>query len=367
MHGLVDFLKEKKMTNYELPQMKYPEQKGLISIIVPIYNTGNNLKECLDSILSQTFATWEAILVDDGSTDNTREIVDEYAKKDSRFIAIYKQNGGTLLARKTGLENSKGEFIANIDSDDKYNPQCLEKIYAKITETNADFVWYKFQVADEKHHLESHSYFATDCKWNTDPSENIAMALTPRQGPALILWNKLIKREIYAKVSFPRVHLTLCEDPVQMLQVVYHSKSAQFVSENLYFYRADGSTTSGSKPTIEVIGTIFINKTLENLFNGNIPLKVKNTFYCMRGGCTVRNYFLLNKEIRMQFKNEIEPILPGLIKAEKNLNLKICLFLASKGIEFPFKFREFIRKYFWLRLKQILKKVFEFLSKRRTK
>jgi glycosyltransferase involved in cell wall biosynthesis len=97
----------------------------MISIIVPIYNNEINLKEYLDSILSQTFTNWEAILVNDGSTDNTGKIIDEYAKKDSRFIAIHKQNEGTLLARKSGFENSKGNFIANIAVIFASGPGCI--------------------------------------------------------------------------------------------------------------------------------------------------------------------------------------------------------------------------------------------------
>jgi glycosyltransferase involved in cell wall biosynthesis len=111
------------MREFSLPIMKYSEQKELISIIVPICNTKKiHLKECLDSILVQTFSNWKAILVNDGSTDDTRETIDEYTKRDSRFIAIHKQNEGTLLSRKVGLENSKGEFVANIDHDDTYHP-----------------------------------------------------------------------------------------------------------------------------------------------------------------------------------------------------------------------------------------------------
>jgi glycosyltransferase involved in cell wall biosynthesis len=127
------------MINYEFLQMKYPEQKWLISIIVPIYNVEIYLKECLDSILSQTFTNWEAILVNDCSPDNAGKIVDEYTKKDLRFIAINKeQNERLLLARKTGLENSKGEFIANLDSDDVYHPEFL-KIYLFLASKGIEF------------------------------------------------------------------------------------------------------------------------------------------------------------------------------------------------------------------------------------
>jgi glycosyltransferase involved in cell wall biosynthesis len=329
------------MINYELPQMKYPKQKGLISIIVPIYNTGSKLRECVNSILAQTFTNWEAILVDDGSTDNTVEIVDEYAKKDSRFIAIHKQNQGTLLARKTGLESSKGEFIANIDHDDKYNPQFLEKMYAKIIEMNSDFVWCKCQVSDEEK-----PYYMTDCKWNNiDACENVAMIMS-RPGMTCVAWNKLIKREIYAKVRFPNVHLVLGEDQIQVLQVAYHSKSAAFVSEELYFHNlfAGNSSSGFSKPILWILAAIFIEKTIENIFNGVIPHNVKESFYYLVSGFAAYNYFLLDKKTRIQFKDEIEPILPESIKLERKLNLRICLFLASKGIEFPFKLRELIKK-----------------------
>jgi glycosyltransferase involved in cell wall biosynthesis len=321
--------------NAEPPNLKYPEQEGLISIIVPIYNTGNGLRECLDSILSQTFANWEAILVDDGSTDNTGEIVDEYAKKNSRFIVIHKQNGGTLLARKTGLEKSKGEFIANIDHDDKYHPQFLEKMHAKITETNADFVW-----CNGGRSLADKDY--------VNVSENITVAM-PQLGMSCYTWDKLIKREVYAKVYFPNVNLITGEDPVQILQVAYHSKSVVIVPEKLYFYRV-GTGVSSKSLISNVASTIKVKKILEELFNGIALEEVKSAFYCQTSYFAVSNYLLLDKKTKKQFKDEMEPILPELIKAGRHLslNVKVCFFLASKGIEFPFKLREFLRKFYFM-------------------
>jgi glycosyltransferase involved in cell wall biosynthesis len=343
------------MTNYELPQMKYSEQKGLVSIIVPIYNNETTLRECLDSILSQTFKNWETILVDDGSTNNARNIIDEYAEKDSRFVAIHKQNEGTLLARKTGLENSKGEFIANIDHDDMYNQQFLEKMYSKITETNVDFVWCKCQITDEK----NTSYYISDYEWTTDASENIKTMIIPSQGMTWLTWNKLIKREIYAKVYFPDMKIILGEDPVQMLQIAYHSKSAVFVPENLYFHRLTGFSVFSYTMPVSLISNakamIFIEEILKNLFNGVLPYNIEGALYC-RLSYIASNYFLLKKEDRQQFKNKFEPLLPNFIKHEKELNLKICLFLASKGIEFPFAFKEWIKNRNKNRLKEKCKR-----------
>jgi len=321
------------MINYELPQMKYPEQKGLVSIIVPIYNTDKTyLRECLNSILAQTFTNWEAILVNDGSTDDIGKIVDEYAGKDSRFIAIHKQNGGTLLARKTGLENSKGEFIANLDHDDTYHPQFLEKMYVKIMETNADFVWCEREYG---------SLFSqnVDYKWSTDISENISAYIMGRFEKAT--WNKLIRRKIYIKVRFPIMNFVLAEDPIQMVQVVYYSRLAIFIPESLYFHiRAGASNIQNINYPYYIKSRICLREILQNLFNGTIPENVK---YCLWDSIAYR-YFLLNKNQRTELKNKLEPFLPECIKYEKKLNLRICLLLANKGIEFPFKLREEVRK-----------------------
>ena len=317
--------------NYELPKMKYPEQKGLVSIVVPIYNKGIHLKECLNSILAQTFANWEAILVDDGSTDNTGKIIDEYAQKDSRFIAVHKKNEGTLLSRKAGLENSRGEFIASIDHDDVYDPCFIEKMYAKINETKADFVYCDHNSCGNISQL-------SDYEWSADISKNIASALS-WQELTLLTWDKLIRREIYAKVRFPNVHLTFLEDQIQMIQVIRYSKSVAFISECLYFRKSAG-LSSVLKPVLVVKGTIAMKNILEDFFNGLMPKYVKKIFYNEFAAFALHCYYLLNKKTREEFKSDLEPLLPEIVRTQTRLNLKICLYLASKGIEFPIALRE---------------------------
>jgi len=325
------------MVNYELPKMKYSEIKGLISIIVPIYNDETYLRECLDSILAQTLMNWEAILVNDGSTDSTENIINEYVAKDSRFIAIHKQNEGTLLSRKVGLENSKGEFIANLDHDDTYHAQFLEKMYAKIKETNADFVWCRCGATDK-----SDSLYITDYKWDADASKNVSEILTISQGVSFFTWNKLIKREIYAKVCFPNMNIVWGEDPVQIVQVAYHSKSAFFIPEDLYFHKLIGYS-SIKRPMQGIQLAIVLIEILKKLFNNNIPNNVKNAFYRWQS-YVPHYYFLLDNKTRVKFREEIQPIILELAKLESKFNLKITLFLAGKGIEFPFKFREFLKR-----------------------
>ena len=105
---------------------------NMISIIVPVYNTEKFLQACLDSIVAQTFTDFEAILVDDGSTDGSGRICDEYAAKDNRFIVIHKKNEGVSVARNKGVSLAKGDFVSFIDSDDYIHPQMIDILYNEI-------------------------------------------------------------------------------------------------------------------------------------------------------------------------------------------------------------------------------------------
>ena len=98
-----------------------------VSIIVPAYNNGEYIGEALDSVIAQTYPYWECIVVDDGSTDNTREIVAEYCQKESRITYLYQENSGPSVARNNGIEHTSGEFILPLDSDDKIADTYLEK------------------------------------------------------------------------------------------------------------------------------------------------------------------------------------------------------------------------------------------------
>lgn len=114
------------------------ESKALISIIIPIYNVENYLRQCLDSIVSQTYQNFECLLINDGSPDNSAEICREYVDKDPRFRYFEKENGGVSSARNLGIEHSKGEYITFIDSDDWVDSDYLEVLYTTLLEEGAD-------------------------------------------------------------------------------------------------------------------------------------------------------------------------------------------------------------------------------------
>lgn len=112
----------------------------LISILVPVYNVESYLAQCIESIINQTYTNLEIILVDDGSTDNSGQICDNFASKDKRINVIHKKNGGLVSARKAGIAKAHGEYIGFVDSDDYIDSNMFEMLLSKILEQDTDFI-----------------------------------------------------------------------------------------------------------------------------------------------------------------------------------------------------------------------------------
>lgn len=128
-----------------------------VSIIMPCFNNGDNLGVAIESVLAQTFTDWEIIFINDGSTDNSLSIAQEYAKNDERIKIIDQSNSGVISARNKGIAMAKGEFILPLDSDDKISPDCVEKLY-KIMQDNKT---QKFAIAVPKFKYFGYEEFST--------------------------------------------------------------------------------------------------------------------------------------------------------------------------------------------------------------
>ena len=111
-----------------------------ISIIIPVYNVESYLERCVDSVLAQTFEDFEVILVNDGSTDNSPEICDEYLTVDNRIKIIHKDNGGLSSARNSGLDIAKGRYIMFVDSDDWIERNMCQLLYDRIVNTECEMI-----------------------------------------------------------------------------------------------------------------------------------------------------------------------------------------------------------------------------------
>lgn len=129
------------------------------SIIVPVYNVEKYLEDCLDSILKQTYDDFEVIVVNDGSTDNSQKVIDNYAKRDNRIKAFKKKNGGVSDARNYGISKAKGEYFIFVDSDDTINDKLLEKLDKEIKKYDEiDLIKYQLQMTDKEPQLEFNTF-----------------------------------------------------------------------------------------------------------------------------------------------------------------------------------------------------------------
>lgn len=212
-----------------------------ISVIVPIYNTEKYLKKCVDSILSQTYRNLEVVLVDDGSTDGSGKICDEYAENDARVRVIHKENGGLSSARNAGLDAATGDFIAFVDSDDRISPDIYEKMACALGDEK-DVIANCMYVRED----EDGKIFPSSVPHTEDESlssEQLLCELLMHTGDVSAC-TKLYPREVLENLRFPEGILN--EDFVFMLSLTERIKGIRFVGfVGYYYFVRRGSISSG--------------------------------------------------------------------------------------------------------------------------
>ena len=174
----------------------------LVSVIIPVYNVSRYLPQCLESVLSQTWHRLEVIVIDDGSTDSSGQICDQYAERDDRICVIHTQNKGLAAARNLGLESSRGQFISFIDSDDWIEPHTIETFIREALLTGSDIViagYCKEYVGKTVHHSKGKDYSQT-CR-----GRDILAAFAEGRFRN-VAWNKFYRAECFADLRFPDGH-----------------------------------------------------------------------------------------------------------------------------------------------------------------
>lgn len=202
---------------------------GVISVIIPIYNSGEHLYRCLDSIINQTYEKLEIILIDDGSTDGSSRICDEYAHKDSRIICIHQKNGGVSKARNIGISLAQGEYIHFPDSDDYLELDCYEYILGLIREKSCEVVSFEYYITypgkEVTHQLNSDQYGVCGIK----EAHRRVLAGVP------FSWNKLFVRQAVGDIVF-REDIYRGEDTLFVQEVIDQADRVWFDKRPLYHY-----------------------------------------------------------------------------------------------------------------------------------
>jgi len=218
----------------EVFDIKPPQQithcKPEISILVPVYNTGKYLPQCLDSILNQTFRDIEVICVNDASKDDSLRILNEYAQKDSRIIVIDKpQNEGLPQARRSALARSNGQYILSVDSDDWVKENICEELHTMAILGGYDIICCDYIEERKKHSFAVEAQILPEDKLQRIKCGSFGF------GNAKVVWNKLIKRDIYEKVVFPIENNG--EDCYISCQNFYYADKVGYYQKPLYHWR----------------------------------------------------------------------------------------------------------------------------------
>lgn len=204
----------------------------LITVVVPVYNVEKYIRKCVNSILEQVYKEFEVILVDDGSTDTSGIICEDYAKQDARIKVLHKENGGLSSARNYGTIHATGKYICFIDSDDFVEPTYLQYLYDLISRNDSDMaVCSSYWWCSEN----SYDYYKKDVELCLNPEETFKFLFSLEKWFGLFAWNKLYKLELFENISFPEGKYY--EDSGTTYRLVDKCKNVAIGSKPQYYYR----------------------------------------------------------------------------------------------------------------------------------
>ncbi len=298
-----------------------------VSVVVPIYGVEKYLHQCVDSILAQTLKDIEIILVDDGSPDRCPEIVDEYAKKDNRIVAVHQPNGGYGKACNHGIRLARGEYIGLVESDDWIEPDMYEKLYNQITKFDADVCiasFYEYK-SDSTFPDGSHNKKFMETIDNTDNKKLFSIL----EHPFLYtvhesVWSKLYKSELIKNIKFSEQKNASYQDGPFITEVFCKTDRLIAVHDFLYHYRVDNPTSSATNLRRDArLMTILDQREIARdiLKKYNKYDILKEEFYHQSLKAPFRFYRQINPKLKKEFYNKFVYFVRDL-KDDKNYQFK---------------------------------------------
>lgn len=220
----------------------------MISIIMPVYNKYNYLMKSINTIINQTYKDFELIIVDDGSSDGSEKLCDEFAQKDQRIKVIHIKNAGVSNARNVGLDNAKGKYLQFIDSDDYVDEDMLEKLYDKATQYDVDIVISGITKVNHDYEVLNETLpQLIGVKSKNEMLENFASEQRST-GIYGCVSNKFIKRDIVEKFKLRfDTKIKLAEDLDFYLKLYEHISSIYFYDTSFYYYIQNAANSSTSE------------------------------------------------------------------------------------------------------------------------
>lgn len=209
----------------------------LVSVIVCVYNAKDTIARCLDSILCQSINDFELIVIDDGSTDGTELLLDNYTEADNRMIVIHQTNQGVAVARQNGIDKAIGKYTLFVDADDWIEPDMLEVLTGYASRTGSEMVF-----CDYSEENEAGVFYRKQDPMATESTEVLRQMLIQLNG---FLWNKLILRNLYtiSRARFVK-GLNFCEDEYIVIRLLSYGCKVGYVGRAFYHYDKNANTAS---------------------------------------------------------------------------------------------------------------------------
>lgn len=271
---------------------------SLISVVVPIYNQEAYLYRCVDSLINQTYKKLEIILVDDGSTDTSGVICENYAKKDPRIVVIHTQNRGLSCARNSGIEAAHGEYIGFVDSDDWVEVDMYEKLLKACIRNNTQVaIGGRYDV--DKRGLRTKGYcpIVNEVK----SMEDTMRAILEGEICDSAVWDKLYKKNLFEDIRFPSGKYY--EDIAVTYQILLKCSQVSFVNEIFYNYVHHGSGITASKNIKYAIDYCEHAKILKDTVSKQIPQLYEECFFIRIHALSffLRRYEDQEKSIKLKY------------------------------------------------------------------
>ena len=296
----------------------------LISVIVPVYNVAPYLRQCLDTIINQTYTNIEIIIIASTSTDNSVEICEEYAKKDGRITLLHSEPRGLSDARNRGIETSHGEYLSFIDSDDYIHPDFLSTLYRICSEYDCDIAQCGYIRVDTNYN-KIHSQPEKDIETYSgrEMCYNLYYGI-PNGIANVVTWSKLYRQHLFSELRFPvgKIH----EDEATTHQLFYTAEKVGVTTQTLYFYRRVPTSIMGVGFTLKRLNGLQFFEERAEFFKE----KGENELYALWYLHYVKSYAGYLKNLKIHYPQEVslrkmlrKRCLKGQIESLKNRHITL--------------------------------------------
>lgn len=319
----------------------------MISVIIPVYNVQNYIKKCLESIINQTYKNLEIIIVNDGSTDNSLKICEEYAQKDNRIRIFNKENGGVSSARNFGLKNANGKYIGFIDSDDVVNLNMYEVLHNAMTNSNVDLCVCNQHANKIVSQRDLISALINEEKGaiNTQSVRGVVFYLYKR--------NIINKNNIHFNTE-----IKIGEDMLFNINYLLFVENIQLVEQKLYSYEVRSGSAMTSYNSNYFLNYIILQNNIVSLLNNSLIDSKKLEIMFVKHFITcISNEFKQDNPQKKQIKNTLKKFLNSKEIIEIRDSLNIGLYEKKFMIDILcIKYNNYFVLYWYRKIYYILKK-----------